>query len=92
MTVSANSRYAGRVITPVTDADGVTRQTILPALPADKAYQVRYYTWRMTDRLDIVAYRTYGSEQSWWLIADANPEVINWLSVPVGTVIRIPVA
>ena len=92
MAVGANSRYAGNVITPVTDANGVTRQTILPTEPADKAYQVRFYTWRMSDRLDTVAYRTYGDERLWWLIADANPEVTNLFSIPVGTVVRIPVA
>lgn len=92
MTVSADSRYAGNVITPVTDAAGVTRPTILPRTPSDKVYRIIYYTWRMSDRPDTVAYRFFGNERYWWLIADVNPEIINWFSVPAGTVVRIPVA
>lgn len=92
MTISQTSRYASSTLAPVTDATGITRQTILPTTPSDTAYQVRFYQWSAGDRADLLAFRTYGDERLWWLIANANPEIILWLNVPVGTVIRIPVA
>lgn len=92
MTVSAISRYAGSVIAPVTDAAGRTRMTILPSKPVDASYQVSFYAWRGGDRTDLLAFRSFGDERLWWLIAKVNPEIIDWLAVPVGTLIRIPVA
>jgi nucleoid-associated protein YgaU len=92
MAITQTSRYAASKVAPVTDARGVTRQTILPTTPADTAYQVGFYQWRHGDRPDLLAYRNYGDERLWWLIAKVNPEINDWLHVPVGTVIRIPVA
>lgn len=92
MVISQTSRYAASQVAPVTDSSGVTRQTILPTVPTDTAYQVSFYQWSMNDRPDLLAFRNYGDERLWWLIADANPEIIDWLNVAVGTVIRIPVA
>lgn len=90
MTISPTSRYASNTVIPVTDANGVTRPTIVLTPPPARTYQVQYYTWSAQDRPDTVAYRMYKSEQLWWLIADANPEILNWLTVRAGTVIRIP--
>lgn len=92
MAITQTSRYASNKVAPVTDAAGVTRMTILPNTPSDTAYQVSFYQWKSGDRADLLAYRNYGDERLWWLIANANPEIIDWLNVPVGTVIRIPVA
>lgn len=88
--ISATSRYTRNTVVPLTDAAGVTRPTILPRTPADVTYQVQYYTWGAHDRVDLLARRFYGDEQLWWLFADANPQVTNWLFVPSGTVIRLP--
>lgn len=90
MTISPTSRYASSTVVPVTDPSGVTRPTIVLTPPSARAYLVQYYTWAAHDRPDTVAYRMYGSEQLWWLIADANPEILNWLRITAGTVIRIP--
>jgi hypothetical protein len=92
MAISQTSRYASNKVAPVTDAAGTTRQTILPNTPTDTAYQVLFYQWKTGDRGDQLAYRNYGDERLWWLIAKVNPEINDWLHVPVGTVIRIPVA
>lgn len=94
MAISANSRYAGSVVGPVTNSAGVTRNTILPATPKDTTYRVSFYTWRAGDRMDLLAYRFYGDERLWWLIADANPEIVpaasSLFSIAPGTLIRIP--
>lgn len=88
--ITDSSRYARNAVAPVTDARGVTRPTILPLAPEDVAFSVQYYTWAAHDRVDTVAHRFYGSEQLWWLFARANPQVLNWVAVPAGTVIRVP--
>lgn len=88
--ISPSSRYSGNTVAPVTDAAGVTRPTILPLTPQAQTYVVQYYTWGAHDRVDLVAQRFYGAEHLWWLFANANPQIVNWLSVPQGTVIRIP--
>ena len=94
MAVSSNSRYAGSVIAPVTDAAGVTRSTIMPTAPTDTAYQVTYYMWRASDRMDLLAQRVYGDERLWWMIAKANPELLasasGLFTLAPGTVVRIP--
>lgn len=88
--ITPSSRYTRNTVAPLTGADGVTRNTILPLTPTAATYTVQYYTWGAHDRVDLVAKRFYGSEQLWWLFADANPQITVWLKVPQGTVIRIP--
>lgn len=88
--ISQTSRYNRNVVAPVTDEAGVTRLTILPLAPAARTFTVQYYSWGLHDRVDLVAKRFYDSEQLWWMIADANPQITLWLNLPQGTVIRIP--
>jgi phage tail protein X len=88
--ITPSSRYARNRVVPVTDEHGVTRPTILPLAPAAARYTVQYYTWSTHDRVDLVALRFYGSEQLWWLFAQANPQITNWAKIPDGTLIRIP--
>lgn len=88
--ITSTSRYTRNTVAPVTDAAGVTRPTILPLTPQAATYTVQYYTWGAHDRVDQVAWRFYGSERLWWVFADANPQIVNWVAVPQGTVIRIP--
>jgi len=88
--ISSSSRYTRNTVVPLTDAAGTTRPTILPLTPQGVTYTVQYYTWGAHDRVDLVAKRFYGAEALWWVFADANPQIANWLSVPQGTVIRIP--
>jgi phage tail protein X len=88
--ITSSSRYTRNQVTPVTDGAGVTRPTILARVPPPTVYRVQYYTWGQYDRVDLLARRFYGSEALWWLFAEANPQIANWLFVPSGTVIRIP--
>jgi hypothetical protein len=48
------------------------------------------YTWRESDRIDLVANRFFKTPAVWWKIMDYNPEIGNPFEIPVGTVIRIP--
>ena len=48
-------------------------------------------TLTSTERLDIIAHRTYGDGRLWWVIAAASG-IGWWLQVPPGTRLRIPVS
>ena len=50
------------------------------------------YEWTERDRVDYVAAKTLGSSNMWWKIMDYNPEIINPFAIPVGTMVRIPIA
>ena len=41
------------------------------------------------NRLDLVAYKYYGSARYWWIIALAN-YIIDPFDIPVGSVLRVP--
>lgn len=88
--IAASSRYAASVVLSVTGTDGVTRPTIMPRPTAARTVVVTDYLWRTGDRADALAARAFGDETLWWVIADANPEVLDWTSVPPGTAVRIP--
>lgn len=88
--ITSTSRYYGRTITLLPSNEGDARLTILPPEPDDVTFNFTYYRWVDGDRIDVVAYNFYGDATLWWVIADANPEVMEWSSIARGTVIRVP--
>lgn len=42
------------------------------------------------ERLDEIAYKYYERPGSWWRIMEVNPHITDPLSIPAGTVLRIP--
>lgn len=87
--IFANSRYAGSQVIPV-DRDGQVISVIVPG-PA-QAQTISYVSHLLTaqDRLDNLANQYYGDPSQWWVIAGANPELIDWSALATGTVIRVP--
>lgn len=59
--------------------------------PVD-VYEYYSYTWTSEDRIDTLANNVLGSPGFWWIIMDANPEIINPFSIAPGTILRIPSA
>lgn len=90
MPISSGSRYASSQIVTMTDARGVTRKTILPPQPQSRTFTVTDYTWTADDRADLLAARVYGDETKWWVIANANPAILDWTYVKPGTIVRVP--
>lgn len=88
-----SSRYADSEVTYIlnsrtnTSVATVLRDT--PQQDAEQSYR-RVYIWREGDRLDSVSYRLLGASGDWWRILDANPEVINPLTIKPGTSLRVP--
>lgn len=89
--ISAASRYANTTVQNITDTNGVTRPTIMPRSTVSRSLVVSDYIWRSGDRVDLIAARYYGDEMLWWVLADANPQILDWTSVSEGTIVRIPV-
>lgn len=42
------------------------------------------------DRIDLLAHRYLQDVTLWWMICDANPEVLDWINLTPGLIIRIP--
>lgn len=49
-----------------------------------------YYTVIEGDTLDLLAYRNYGDERLWWVIADVNPGIKFPTQLEAGSIIVIP--
>ncbi len=84
------SRYIKVADITLTEADGGTR-TIKAAREPVTAAGAMNYQVREGDRLDSLAQRFYRNPRKWWLIADANPQLL-WLDelLQPGQIIVIP--
>lgn len=88
--ITAQSRYVNSTVALV---DSPTKGTVLTVMPRTAETKVIAYTsiyLQDNDRLDLIAQRVYGDGSLWWKIADANPEILDWSDVAIGTVLRIP--
>lgn len=90
MAIEANSRYADNTVTPIQGSDGKTRPTIIVKPPGEQRISYSTYTWQDDDYIEYLAWSAYGDEKAWWIIADANPEILFWGSLPRGTEVRVP--
>lgn len=94
MTIYVGSRYEREPVSRVADANGDYHLTLFMRSPG-KRYNSTPFTWtnyivKDNDRLDNVSYQFYGIPDLWWLIADANPEILDPMSLTTGAVLRIP--
>jgi hypothetical protein len=89
MSISVFSRYASNTVMPIVE-NGINRPTIIITTPAQRRISYSTYTWRLGDQIEYLSYSAYGDEQAWWLIADANPEILFWDNITPGTTIRVP--
>ena len=90
MAIDITSRYQRNETALVTDRNGNLQLAIMKRAPVDQKLRVTDYRWRSDERVDVVAARYYGSESSWWMYAEANPQILDWTQVPVGQQIMVP--
>lgn len=90
MAINADSRYTSAVVTTGIGPDGETRQEMRVAFPVSRLITYTFYRMVDGERIDTIAYDFYGRGDLWWKIADANPEILDWMDVEPGTVIRVP--
>lgn len=89
--ISASSRYNNASLDVITDDRG-THQVIEVPSPENTVVAYTYYQISDFDTVDRLADSVLGDGRLWWRIADANPEILDWSDIPVGTVIRMPSA
>jgi hypothetical protein len=89
VSIAANSRYASSTVVTVND-NGQLRQVIVPSEAVAYTFTYVSHMWTDTDRLDRLANQYTGDPTQWWMIADANPSVMNFATLTPGTVIRVP--
>jgi nucleoid-associated protein YgaU len=88
--IFTDSRYATGALIQAVDARVDKPQlAVLRQFPSATT-DFTYYTWTQRDRVDLIANRFLGDPSLWWVIMDFNPEQINPMTIPVGTLIRIP--
>jgi phage tail protein X len=61
-----------------------------PAFPRAKVITYTYYRVVAGDRIDTLAFDFFGRSDLWWMIADSNPEYIDWFDLQPGAVLRVP--
>lgn len=88
--IFTDSRYATGVLVQAQDArTGFPKIAVFRQFPFAQT-DFTYYTWTQRDRVDLLADRFFGDPSLWWVIMDFNPEQPNPMTIPVGTLIRIP--
>ncbi|MEV5264832.1 hypothetical protein [Streptomyces werraensis] len=90
MPIDMTSRYQRNETALVPDRTGRLQLAIMHRRPVDQRLRVSDYRWRSDDRPDDVSSRYYGSESSWWMVAEANPQIMDWTQVPAGQQIMVP--
>lgn len=75
----------------VAQSEGSVRRTVFRKPPIRMGTVNWFqYQWIEGDRIDAVAARTIGDPLLWWWIMDANPEIVDPMSIAPGTLIRVP--
>jgi len=87
--ISPNSRYNTAKLT-TEEINGKSLIYILPPSQQVTVFQYTYYTVVFADRIDSIASSFLGNPALWFKIAQVNPQIMNWLDLQPGTVIRIP--
>lgn len=89
--ITPQSRYANTPVTTITDHRG-PHQVMAPVPNYTGSFAFTYYQVEEGDTPEWIAYSTYDDGRLWWTIANANPEILDWTDLPVGTILRIPSA
>lgn len=87
--IAANSRYSNsKLVTETVNDNDVLY--ITPSSPTAYTFAFNYYVVDGSDRIDNIAAAFLSDPTQWYLIGDANPQIMNWLEISPGTIIRIP--
>lgn len=89
--ISATSRYAASTIVPATNLAGNDILAITFNEPVDTHIQYQFHQVTGHDTIDGLAYKIYGDATRWWVIANLNPEILDFSALPTGAMLRVPV-
>ena len=83
------SRYANSRLT-TQEINNKSVIYIVPSAAQVTVFQYTFYTVTFADRIDNIANTFLGNPALWFKIAQVNPQIMNWMNLQPGTVIRIP--
>lgn len=86
-----NSRYYNQLIDYVSFTNGGNANPIV-FYEFDVLGNAQWleHIYQYGERLDSLADTYYSRPELWWLIAEYNPKVKDFLNIPAGSVLRIP--
>jgi nucleoid-associated protein YgaU len=87
--IFANSRYAASQVIAL-DKDGQVVNVIIQGQQTAQTFSYVSHVLTTLDRLDNLSSQYFGDPTQWWVIANANPEIIDWTALTPGTIIRVP--
>jgi nucleoid-associated protein YgaU len=87
--IFANSRYASSQVIAL-DKDGQVVNVIIQGQQTARTFSYVSHVLTTLDRLDNLSAQYFGDPTQWWVIANANPEIIDWTALTPGTIIRVP--
>ena len=87
--ISSNSRYANSTLL-TEEVNGKSIVFIAPTQPTVQTFQYNFYTVVLADRIDTIASTFLGNPSLWYMIAQVNPQIINFFTLTPGTILRIP--
>lgn len=90
MAISRVSRYQRNTTALVVDRHGNRQVAVMRRAPVAQRVRVMDTLWRHGDRVDLLAGRYFGSAQEWWVIAEANPQVLDWTAPAESTPVMVP--
>lgn len=85
MSIFERSRYAASKVVSIGNVS-----TILPDTLKQERTGFRWYTVKEHDRIDLIAAKAYQDPRLMHRIQRANPEILFWDSLKVGTRLRVP--
>jgi hypothetical protein len=91
MTIYKGSRYEYSTIDFVsTTVNGDSNPIVFYSITPLSKLSYQEHTYIMGERLDQLANKYYRNSEYWWLIPEANPEILDFTNIVPGTTIRIP--
>jgi hypothetical protein len=91
MTIYSGSRYEYSLIDFFsTKLQGDENPTVFYTMTDMGVVSYYEHVYGQGERLDLLATKYYGTPQFWWVIAEYNPEIIDFTNIPAGTTIRVP--
>ena len=91
MPIFEQSRYETADVVPIADSTGVFYATVVPTRTIYPPASYTRHLVKQGDRFDILAFTAYGDAEFWWVIADANPQVLYPDDLMPGSVLKIPI-
>ena len=92
MSIYQGSRYYDKFVDFVAFEDGGDKLPIVfYSFSSIGTFSWQEHVYVEGERMDTISNQYYKTPDLWWIIPEYNPQVEDFLNIPGGTIIRIPV-